>query len=174
MSGGAYVGNAAAGNGQTISLPTGPLVEDTSFVVRATKQSDPNIHVDLAGQTRVTVRPASAPVPVDRHLPIPTVNQIRDLAPLLHQALVTFVAFGFGAGSVWLTNNHQPTTVPTQPVVLSAPDDHHECNCVQCVARRTIRVRPPSTRCTVTRQQIDQAIAAVDQAISALNRAGRQ
>ncbi len=51
------VGEPVAGTGDTIALSTGPLTEETTFVIRATKVADPDISVDLDQQVTVQVRP---------------------------------------------------------------------------------------------------------------------
>ena len=56
-SGGAPVGAAVQGNGETIVLPTGPLSEDTTFVIRATKVNNNDIYADLQQHAAISVRP---------------------------------------------------------------------------------------------------------------------
>ena len=55
------VGQSAIGNGGSLSLPTGPIARDTTFVVRAARTSDPAIAVALNQQAVVTVRPIEPP-----------------------------------------------------------------------------------------------------------------
>jgi hypothetical protein len=51
------VGEAVEGAGDTLALSTGPLTEDSVFVVRATRVDNPNISTELWQQAAVQVRP---------------------------------------------------------------------------------------------------------------------
>ena len=55
------VGESAIGNGGSLSLPTGPIARDTTFVVRAARTSDPAIAVALNQKAVVTVRSITPP-----------------------------------------------------------------------------------------------------------------
>jgi hypothetical protein len=59
LAAGAPVGDRVAGTGDTITIPTGPLAEDTTFVIQATRLANPDISVELAQQVTVQVRAAS-------------------------------------------------------------------------------------------------------------------
>jgi hypothetical protein len=60
-SGGKPVGASVPGTGQALTLPTGPIASDTTFVVRATRASDPTLTADLKAQVLVKVKSASPP-----------------------------------------------------------------------------------------------------------------
>ncbi len=55
LAGDTKVGEAIAGTGRSISLPTGPIAADTTFVIRATKTAVPAASVLLATRVTVTV-----------------------------------------------------------------------------------------------------------------------
>lgn len=49
-------GDSVEGNGDTIVLPTGPITEDTTFVIRATRISNTDISVELDARVHVAIR----------------------------------------------------------------------------------------------------------------------
>jgi len=56
------VGGLVEGNGDTIALPSRPLTEDTTFIIRATRIANPDIFVEMDGQVTVRVQPDSEAV----------------------------------------------------------------------------------------------------------------
>lgn len=57
MVGGKPVGEPMVGTSDTLALPTGPLIEETTFSIRGAKVANSDIFVDLDQQVTVQVRP---------------------------------------------------------------------------------------------------------------------
>ncbi len=53
------LGDPAVGSGDTLSLPTGPLTEETTFVIRATRASHPELVATLTQNIVVAIQPDS-------------------------------------------------------------------------------------------------------------------
>ena len=56
-------GDAVAGDGETVSLETAALTAETTFAVRATRATAPEVSVELEQQVTVAVRPEPEPEP---------------------------------------------------------------------------------------------------------------
>lgn len=56
--GGTVTGDPLPGTGENLTLPTGPLTADTTFVVRASRLLDATVTVELTQQATVTIRTA--------------------------------------------------------------------------------------------------------------------
>jgi hypothetical protein len=111
-------GKPVAGNGETISLPTGPLIVKTTFIVRAVKAADPDIAVILAQQVTIQILP-DATLPVNAADAIVPFNGATDIRVETSQAGVNYqlLAGGNPVGDL-VAGNNETISLPTGPLTV--------------------------------------------------------